>query len=344
MKVWVLCIQTVLLFISCLIPEEDMVDSLSVMTWNVQNLFDDQSSGVEYEEYDPQLSDWDENSMRIKLENLKEVLLSAEPELPDIILLQEVENREILEVLNEDYLDGYYSFIDAWDDRESAICCGILSCYTPEEVHLHFPGLYGKRQLRPVVEIHFRMGSETLILFNNHWKSRAGGQAATETARIRAAGVLSKRIVELRNQGYTNLVVAGDLNGSWEDFRAGGVQTAQIPVEEIQNVSWTDCLYISLEPADTFLSTDKTVLYSPWKGMESEGSYFFQNRWMKLDHFFLDRGLVDQQGLEYLHSSCMALPFMSDELGRPAGWESWRLKGYSDHFPLILFLGSESNE
>ncbi|MDA3955849.1 endonuclease/exonuclease/phosphatase family protein [Oceanispirochaeta sp.] len=340
MKGNILLILTVSLIFSCLMPEEPEIASLSIMTWNVQNLFDDQSSGQEYEEYDPHESDWDEAKMRIKLENLKEILLSVDSELPDIILMQEVESRQILDLLNKEYLDGYYSFIDAWDDRESAICCGILSRYTPQEVHLHFPGSYGKRPLRPVVEIHFILGKERLILFNNHWKSRAGGQAGTEEARIRAASVLSGRIRELQNQGDVNLVVAGDLNGSWEDFRPGGVQTAQIPVEEMQNVSWQNSLYISLNPEDTFLTTDKTVLFSPWKGMESEGSYFFQNRWMKLDHFFLDRGLVDQSGLEYLSSRCMAVPLMCDDQGHPAGWESWRSDGYSDHFPLILFLGN----
>lgn len=344
MKVFLLYILSSILLLSCLMPEEPPADSLTIMTWNVQNLFDADSSGMEYEEYDPLLSDWNEDKMRIKLENLREVLFGIDSDLPDILLLQEVENRDILVLFNQEYLDGYYNYAEAWSDRESAICSAVLSRYTPDEVHLHFPGIYGKRQLRPLVEIHFTAGREKLILFNNHWKSRSGGQAATEDARIRISSLLCKRISELHQSGFTNILVAGDLNGSREDFRSGGTQTAQIPVEELHSLSWTNSLYVSHDPQDTFMESEKTILYSPWDGMESEGSYFFQNRWMKLDHFLLDRGLLDDSGLEYLDSNCAVLSLMCDEDGHPFGWESWRTAGYSDHFPLILSLGDSDSE
>ncbi len=327
-----------LLFSSCLIPEEEISDSLTLMTWNVQNLFDAESSGIEYEEYDPLQSDWNEEKMRAKMSNLQEIILSLEPELPDIILLQEVENRRVLDILNREYLDGYYTFAEAWGDGSSAICCGILSRLKPDQVHLHFPGEYGKTGLRPLVEIHFSTGGDRLILFNNHWKSRSGGQGATEQARIMSASVLAARIGELRQEGLRSIVVAGDMNGSCEDFRTGGAQTAQIPVEELTAVPWKNSLYVSSVPEDTAMETEKTVLYSPWHSMDSAGSYFFQNRWMKLDQLLLDGGLFDGSGLDYRESQCLVNPAMCDEQGHPMGWESWREEGYSDHFPLILIL------
>ena len=259
-----------------------------------------------------------------------------------LLLLQEVENRNILQILNREYLDGYYEFIDAWKDENSAISCGVLSRISPIEVHLHFPGRYGKRELRPVVEIHFSLEGDSLVLFNNHWKSRTGGQAATEEARIMASAVLASRIRDLRSEGVYNTAAAGDFNGSIEDFRTGGSQTAQLPVDEIQSTAWRDSLFIGDSGGDCSLSDEKTVLFSPWKEMEredgSEGSYYYQNRWMKLDHFFLDDGLLDGSGWEYESCRCIALPFMQDDLGRPLAWESWRLEGYSDHFPLLLTL------
>jgi len=334
----ILCTLILFLFLSCLIPDEQVAGSLVIMTWNVQNLFDAETSGLEYEEYDPLQSDWNEESMRAKMESLQEIILSIEPDLPDIILLQEVENREVLEILNRDYLDGHYQFVEAWGDGKSAISCGLLSLRTPDQVHLHYPGEFGKSGLRPLVEIHFSGDGSHFILFNNHWKSRSGGQAATEQARIMSASVLASRIAELRKDGEVNIIVAGDLNGSCEDFRPGGSQTAQIPVEELHNVPWQNSLFISYEEQDTFIDSGKVILFSPWKSLDSEGSYFFQNRWMKLDQLLLDRGLFDGKGLEYEGSQCVANPLMCDDQGLPMGWESWRQEGYSDHFPLILFL------
>jgi len=335
-----LCTFVSIIFLSCLIPEEQTEESLVIMTWNVQNLFDAETSGFEYEEYDPLQSDWNEDKMRSKMENLQEIILSLGPDIPDILLLQEVENREVLEILNRDYLDGRYSFVDAWNDGHSAISCGILSHMTPDQVHLHYPGKFGKRELRPLVEIHYTTGSGRIILFNNHWKSRSGGQRATEQARIMSASVLAARIRELRQSGETDIIVAGDMNGSYEDFRTGGSQTAQIPVEDIYSEVWTNSLYISSDSRDTFMDSEKTILYSPWNEMDSEGSYFFQNRWMKLDNLLLDRGLFDGSGMEYRNSICAANPLMCDDQGHPSGWESWREEGYSDHFPLLLFLES----
>ena len=332
------------LFLSCLIPGESLSGEFSILSWNVQNLFDGVSDGNEYDEYDPALSDWDEEGMRVKLEHLQEVLYSLGDALPDVLLLQEVENREVLLILNDEYLDGSYVYVDAWKDRATAISCGVLSRFPPKEVHLHFPGRYGKRELRPLVEMHFDLEGEELVLFNNHWKSRTGGQAATEEARIMASSVLASRVRELRAEGLQNIVAAGDFNGSVEDFRSGGSQTAQLPVDEIKSTAWRDSLFVGYSGSDCSLSDEKTVLFSPWREMENdgaEGSYFYQNRWMKLDHFFLDYGLLDGSGWEYESSRCLSLPLMTDELGRPMAWESWRSAGYSDHFPLFMILRKE---
>jgi hypothetical protein len=102
---------------------------------------------------------------------------------------------------------------------------------------------------------------------------------------------------------------------------------------------------VGSDGGDCSLSDEKTVLFSPWKEMEREdgsrGSYFYQNRWMKLDHFLLDGGLLDGTGWEYESCRCLSMPLMQDDLGRPLAWESWRNAGYSDHFPLLLVLRKE---
>ncbi|MDC7231873.1 MAG: hypothetical protein PQJ58_01480, partial [Spirochaetales bacterium] len=216
--------------LSCLMPDKPEAESLTLLSWNVQNLFDSVSDGTEYPEYDPERSDWNEQKMRIRLENIQTLLLALDGGLPDLLLLQEVENTNILEILNEEYLDGYYQFCDAWKDTSSAVGCGIMTRVMPDLVHVHFPGDYRGMPLRPLAEIHFSLPSGDLAVFNNHWKSRGGGQMATEEGRLLSASLLCRRIRELREEGVENILIAGDLNGSAEDYRPGGDQCAQIPV------------------------------------------------------------------------------------------------------------------
>ncbi|OQY32169.1 MAG: hypothetical protein B6241_12095 [Spirochaetaceae bacterium 4572_59] len=344
MKLYQSVLFPILLFLSacsCQIPEAPADESLTIMTWNVQNLFDDISSGREYPEFDPEKSDWGEDLLRMRLENIKEVIFSVQKDGPDIIMLQEVENRSVLERLNRDYLNEAYPYLDAWEYDDSAIRCGYLSRLAPENVHLHFPGNYGSYPLRAVAEIHFRVGGEELVIMNNHWKSRSGGFMATESGRIKSAAVVSYRLKQLQEEGDPAVIVVGDLNGSSSDYRSGGSQTAQIPIEYVLDTSWQDSLYIAENPGDMSTVSDRTVLFSPWKDMAESsgaGSYFYQNRWMRLDHLHLSSTLLDGSGWEYESARCLCDSWLCDPEGHPSRWESWNGSGYSDHFPLILTL------
>ena len=323
---------------SCRIPRTPEEASLSVMTWNVQNLFDAVSDGTEYREFDPARSDWDEDLLRIRLENLSQVILSATDSGPDLILLQEVENAAVLEQLNREYLGDRYPYSGVAMYTENSIHSGYLSRYPPEKVHVHLPGEYGDFPLRAILELHFILEGEELVVLNNHWKSRSGGFAATEAGRVASSRAVSFRLRELREEGVTTVIVAGDFNGSREDYYPGGRQTAQIPLEYLPDTPWMDSLFVTYDPAELPPREERAVLFSPWGQMTAEGSYFFQNRWMMLDHFLLGSGLSDGSGWEYKSAACLsASPFCSDQ-GYPLPWASWSGSGYSDHFPLLLEL------
>lgn len=344
MKSYQSALFPILLFLSacsCQIPEAPAEECLTIMTWNVQNLFDDVSTGREYPEFDPARSDWGEDLLRMRLENIREVILSVGDDGPDIILFQEVENLAVLERLNREYLKEAYSYLDAWEYSDSAIRCAYLSRLAPENIHLHFPGNYGKYPLRAVGELHFRVGGEELVILNNHWKSRSGGFMATEPGRIRSAVVVSGRLKELKEEGDPAVLVAGDLNGSCSDYRPGGSQTAQIPIEYVLETSWKDSLYIAESAGDLSAVPSRTILFSPWRDIaesSKDGSYFYQNRWMKLDHLHLSSALLDGKGWEYESARCLCDSWLCDSEGHPARWESWNGRGYSDHFPLVLQL------
>ena len=328
---------------SCQIPMAESApseeeSSFSIMTWNVQNLFDAESNGNEYREYDPEQSEWDEAKLRIRLENLKEVIQSVGENGPDIVLLQEVENLSVLNLLNREYLEELYPYRGVWEYTENSIHCGFLSRIPPGNVHLHFPGDFGSFPLRAIVELRFQLEGEDFVILNNHWKSRSGGAMATEKGRIQSACVVAERIRELNAQGVTHIIVAGDLNGSLEDYRAGGRQTAQIPIEYALDTEWFNSLFIAESAEDMAVLEGRTALYSPWETTGDEGSYFFQNRWMRLDHFLLTPAFLDKVGWELEAADCLNESWLCDADGLPRAWKSWTGDGYSDHFPLILKL------
>ena len=326
---------------SCRIPTASGSSSLILMTWNVQNLFDAVSDGGEYPEFDPLRSDWNEELVKIRLESLSQVILSVKEEGPDILLLQEVENPAVLERLNREYLGDSYPYCGVACYTENSIHCGFLSRVEVLNQHIHQPGDYGGFPLRAIQELRFKVDGGELVVLNNHWKSRSGGSAATESGRVLSAQTVSRRIRELRNEDLRQVIVAGDLNGSSEDYHKGGIQTAQVPVEASGETPWLDSLFIAANSEDLIDSGDKVVLYTCWAGMDSPGSYFFQNRWMMLDHFLLTPSFFDGAEWELEGAECLnESPFCSEE-GKPLKWESWKGSGLSDHFPLVLYLTRE---
>ena len=323
---------------SCRIPTAEESSTLTLMTWNVQNLFDAVADGGEYTEFDPGKSGWNDDLVKIRLENISRVILSVNDEGPDIILLQEVENTSLLERLNREYLGDAYAFCGVAAYTENSIHCGFLSRVELTGQHILQPGEYGGFPLRAIQELRFRAQGEELVVLNNHWKSRSGGVAATESGRVSSARMISRRIGELKEEGLVQIIVAGDLNGSAADFRKGGIQTAQIPVGAFYDSSWMDSLYIATDPEDLTGSENKVILFSPWEEIEGEGSYFFQNRWMMLDHFLVTDAFFDGEGWELDGAACLnESPFCSEQ-GKPLKWESWKGRGLSDHFPLVLHL------
>ncbi len=334
-------IPVLLIFISacsCRIPVGDAASELIIMTWNVQNLFDSASDGTEYSEYDPDNSGWNNSLYVMRLENLSRVILSCGERLPDIILFQEVENPGVLEQLNREYLGGEYGYWGVSEYTPNAVHCGFLSRFEPENLHIHQPGEYGGFPLRSIQELRFTIDGDDIALFNNHWKSRSGGAGATESGRVHSAEAVARRVKQLKSEGISLILVAGDLNGSLEDYHAGGIQTAQVPVEDLYDVPWLNSLYIAGEPEDMMDCEERVVLYSPWGEEEAPGSYFFQNRWLKLDHILLTRDFLDGQGWEYDRFDCLNDPPFCTSEGAPFKWESWKGSGYSDHFPLVLHL------
>lgn len=336
----------IVFFISCTacsLPfgEENGSVELSILSWNVQNLFDDVSNGSEYEEFDPATESWNSDLFYKRLNRVKEVLDKTLDHYPDIFLLQEIENLNTLNVLNSEILRGHYKWQILVEEDNSLIHTAVLSNIPISSVSTVETGFWGRYRLRPLTEIKFDVNGSELILFNNHWKSKSGGSAATEAGRIQCAQMLTDRIGKLiAEDGQRLILAAGDFNENHDEYKKTGrvYQTALIPEIESVPVEWSQSLYITSKGKNSRLEEGRLVLFSPWYDVNSSGSYAYKSQWSKIDHFFLWKSFFNNRGFEYDSFTVLKDPLLLNDYNYPARWDNLTEEGYSDHLPILLKL------
>ena len=106
--------------------------NVTIMSYNVQNLFDGVSDGTEYAAFDPARGRWDEPQFRRRCKRVAEVIRRAAPRGPDIVCLQEVENGAVVETLRSRYLADFgYRYLTVTETAGAPVNAGSLSARGP---------------------------------------------------------------------------------------------------------------------------------------------------------------------------------------------------------------------
>lgn len=326
---------------------------LSLMTWNVENLFDDVRNGTEYREFDPGRGHWNTELFLLRVRTLSEVVRNAVPGGPDILLLQEVENEHALGTLLDQGLRGLgYSWHVLVPKKGLAANVAVVSRRPIARVLTHAVSPWkGTYPVRDIMEAQIESAGHTLYVFNNHWKSKTEGVNATETSRGEAASVLSARIREIQaTDPSADIVAAGDYNENLDEYQRSGKrsQTALMPSEDGNGTPRPDApISLSATAPVPDLPARRCVLYDPWYEMPpaSRGSESWQGDWLTPDHILLSAGLFDSVGFRYRRGSfaVVRLPSLVNEKGVPRKWSvhGGTVEGVSDHLPLIVVLDGE---
>src|SRR6056297_461221 len=245
-------------------------EKLSLLSYNVQNLFDDVRDGSEYPDYDPTGDSWSADLYHIKLLQLSDVLSRYPEGGADILLLQEIENLNALEMLVTHYLKGcgyrYYCISDA---KDSAVNIAILSRYPLEDIQVHSLSIEGIPAGRPILECKTQVADKTLQLFNCHWKSKSGGAAETEPQRQASAAVLAARIHQIEEQcPQANIIVSGDLNECIDEQERVDAEypTALVPEQDYRELSAAQrrgCIGVTGSEKDAGIDSEALILVSP---------------------------------------------------------------------------------
>jgi endonuclease/exonuclease/phosphatase family metal-dependent hydrolase len=338
-------------------PEEKAREAgyLTLMTWNVHNLFDGKDNGFEYDEF-LEASGWSQEKFKGRVNTISDAIGKIRP-APDIICFQEIESLLVLEELSAALNDGYkWSHFAA--NPGAALGVGVLSRYPLSDAKSHSVTVDNDTTPRPVLETRVAAENEEFVLFVCHWKSKLGGDDITENVRRASARVILRRIRELREkEPGVGIVVAGDLNENHDEFfrRNSAVICALLPddpycalltgcIEDIGRQRDFIVLAKSRPPEPVHFPQGAVVLFSPWVRDLESGSYYYKHNWETIDHFLISQQFFNNSGWEYVKAQTANYPPFVNSGGQPVSYNARTGSGLSDHLPLLLSLKKVSGE
>ena len=299
--------------------------------WNVENLFDLVD--------DPRTRDNDyliggkknvtRESYGLKLENLSEVIDQISP---DILGLCEVENRFMLEELNQATKRDYTIIHYESPDRRG-IDVGLMYNRQRLKVVESSPitvNLPTGNPTRDILYFHCRKDGVSLHVYVNHWPSKYGGIKKTIPLRAAAASTLRSHVAAiLADDPAAEIVVMGDLNDEPDEASVAEHLGATLDLE--------------------LVGKDGHILWNvmePWHKNPQGSTYMYAGKHMVYDHLIISLGLTDEQGLMLVENSVGV--FDGDKYRQHDGkydgypfrfWAGNRvLGGYSDHMPVYLSI------
>lgn len=336
----------------------------TVAFYNFENLFDTINNPNFDEEWLPKgLQRWTSEKYKQKLENLSKVLMQIgtndqQKEAPTFIGGSEIENRGVLEDLvkqpnisKNDY--GIVHF-DSPDKRGIDVALLYQKKYFKPTSFINIPLIiyrgnsnekeketeedkaeedkievtYDKRvYTRDILLVTGFLDGEEINIMVNHWPSRSGGEKKSSPFR-EAAGRLSRKIMDsiYKINPNAKIISMGDYNdGSYNKSIKEGVG-AKLKKSEVKPFG----------------------VYNPFEQMAKEGhaSLFYRDSGDIFDQIMVSETLIkeDRTTYQYWKAGIYNKPFMIEKFGRYSGYplrHSENEIGYSDHFPVYIYLIKE---
>jgi exonuclease III len=321
--------------------------TFSIATYNVENLFDLNKDDNEYSEFIPNTpSKWNETNFNIKINNLIKVIKDMNV---DILALQEIENRELMQLLLKKLPEyKYYSFIKYPD---SAIGIGFLSKIEIKE-NTNLDVKFRTKQFRPILETTFIYENIEFKVFNNHWPSKAVG----ESYRIKYAKNLQDRISSLpKDYDY---ILIGDFNSDYNEMQTFKSNQklnntrGLTGINQILNTVINNNVFVTY---DDILKNEKRVHYNLW--LELSNNERFSSKYMEQnvtpDNILLPAALFDSKKISYLPNSFSI--FKPNYLYENNLIKRWQIddekffkihkgEGYSDHLPIYAKFSTNKDD
>lgn len=311
---------------------------VKIATYNVENLFDTNDDGNEYEEYIPNTSwGWNDAMYRIKLRNTAQVIHDIGA---DIIGLEEIESeialKDLKAELNRQGL--YYPYYAFSRSKNTTVSVALLSRYPIQSIMNH--PVSASREFRDIMEAKVTIEGKSLRIFVNHWKSKSG----PESMRIQSARVLANRLNLLSSN--EPFIILGDLNSHYEEYRTFIRNRRHNDTNGITGINHVLKTIDADENPITYasLKTCSGCLYNLWYDLSENERWSHQYKQGNeaLDNIIISPALADGKGIEYVQGSMQRFtaPYLFQK-GKIYRWQQSRKypkrhlgEGYSDHLPI----------
>nr|AXS01287.1 endonuclease exonuclease phosphatase [uncultured bacterium] len=321
--------------------ERPLPDTITAAFYNVENLFDFNRDGTEYDEYKPGWFGWTEEVQKKKLANTAQVIAALGA---DIVGLCEVENKNALKELQGelDRIGAVYPYAVVGDAPKSATVTALLSKFPVRE-----KAEYPVEGFRSILEARVARGGDEVAVFVNHWPSKRH----PESKRLEAAQILRRRLESL--PAGLDYIVMGDFNASHDEFAS--FHTAGFNDTEnrtgINHVLKTVAAGAGPQSPERFICKGELAdcadcHYNLWLELPEEKrmSYVYRGASETIDNMLLPPSMFDSSGYSYLDGSFEVFTWDGELLrqGVPYRWqmvfkgkEKYHTgKGYSDHLPI----------
>jgi len=309
---------------------------LKIASYNVENLFDLETSGHEYPEYISNTNaNWNTKTYKIKLKNIAKVITDINA---DIIALQEIESMQALKdlrfALKQNAL--YYQYFALADNKNTNIKVAILS---------KIPFVYSKSlsvnasySYRDILETKFNIEGNELYIFVNHWKSKRG----PESKRIESAKALLKRVKILGED--KNIILLGDFNS---DYQENIKFLRKREHNDTDGKTGINHVLKSTKQTQKAVNTnyEEGNFYNLWYDTDPElrYTYIYKKNKETLDNILISQALLKRKSIYYIpdtiHSYKAEYLFKKEKI---FGWKiskkmpkKHRGEGYSDHLPVV---------
>lgn len=313
-------------------------DSLRMMFYNVENLFDpfDDSLTRDEEFTEEGAKHWSWYKYQDKLHHIyKTIIALGNPYPPAIIGLCEIENRFVLNqlVYKTAFSKFDYRIVHEESPDRRGIDVGLL--FDPKRVELiyheaiqiNFP-FSPQTKTRDILYVKLKVfNQDTIHVFVNHWPSRWGGQMASAPKRNYVADILKSKVDSIFNEELTPAIfVMGDFNDEPED----------------------ESLKLHLQAGSPGSSADMLNLMLPLVEDKTRGTHKYQANWGILDQFIVSKFLLLSHSslqINLQQNPIFAAPYLLEKDDKFLGIKPYRTfigykyhGGFSDHLPIFLDL------
>jgi len=315
-----------------------------VAFYNLENLYDTiNDPNKNDDEFTPDGTyKWNGKRYYQKLSNMATVISQIGNEYvkggPVVIGFSEVENRAVLEdLIKQDSLKAsHYGIVhfDGPDQRGDDVALlyqkDKFTVTDSKSVRLTMPD-YPDFITRDQLVVAGKFDGETMYFIVNHWPSRRGGEKRSASKR-NAAADLCKSIVDSiqKIDAGAKIIIMGDLNDDPNNKSVSKHLGAKSDINEVGSIELFNPMYNMLKK-------------------EGLGSLAYRDNWNLFDQIIFTGTLLgkDMSTYTFFKAKVFNRNFLTQKEGAFSGYpfrtyvgSTW-MGGYSDHFPVYIFLAKE---